>query len=214
MDCPGNGGIWRLGDPAAIRQAVVREAALYYWSAAVSFKLFGVSEATARLPSAVFAFVTTLGAAWLAWRFYGAETVRWLLLLLPTGVGMIGFSHAAATDMPFTAMLTLAMAAAATMLGLIPRADRAGVAPVTARRSWTSLCFGIFLGLAVLAKGPAAIVLCGGAIFFWAMFTKRWSATQRLFHPATIADDRLRRPLCPGCESRHDDGRLVCVSID
>jgi 4-amino-4-deoxy-L-arabinose transferase-like glycosyltransferase len=51
--------------------------------------------------------------AWLAWRLYGVETARWLLLLLPTTVGMIGFSHAAATDMPFSAMLTIAMVFAA-----------------------------------------------------------------------------------------------------
>ena len=73
---------------------------LYYWGAAVSFKLFGVTEAAARLPSALAALMGTLALAWLAWRVYGAETARWLLLLLPTTVGMIGFSHAAATDMP------------------------------------------------------------------------------------------------------------------
>src|ERR1700719_2948811 len=77
---------------------------LYGWGAALSFKLFGVSEAAARLPSAVSALLATLALAWLALRFYGAETARWLLLLLPTTVGMIGFSHAAATDMPFSAM--------------------------------------------------------------------------------------------------------------
>jgi len=65
-----------------------------------------VSEAAARLPSAISALLATLAMAWLAWRVYGAETARWLLLLLPTTVGMIGFSHAAATDMPFSAMLT------------------------------------------------------------------------------------------------------------
>src|SRR5437879_7344746 len=42
-------------------------------------------------------------------------------------------------------------------------------------------------GLAVLAKGPAAIILCGGAIFFWALFAKRWRDAFRLLHPAAIA---------------------------
>src|SRR5258708_23658674 len=93
---------------------------LYYWSAAICFKLFGMSEATARLPSAISALLATLAMAWLAWRVYGAETGRWLLLLLPTTVGMIGFSHAAATDMPFSAMLTIAMVCAAVVLGLVP----------------------------------------------------------------------------------------------
>src|SRR5438445_11068342 len=91
---------------------------LFYWGAALSFKLFGVSEAAARLPSAVSALLATLALAWFALRLYGAETARWLLLLLPTTVGMIGFSHAAATDMPFSAMLTISMVCAAVVLGL------------------------------------------------------------------------------------------------
>jgi 4-amino-4-deoxy-L-arabinose transferase-like glycosyltransferase len=170
---------------------------LYYWGAAISFKLFGVSEAAARLPSAISALLATLAMAWLAWRIYDAETARWLLLLLPTTVGMIGFSHAAATDMPFSAMLTIAMVCAAVIVGLVP--ERSGqdteqpaeplrderVVPL---RPWLALIlFGFFLGLAVLAKGPAGIILCGGAVFFWALLTKRWRDVLRLLHPAAIA---------------------------
>src|SRR5439155_21211673 len=77
---------------------------LFYWGAALCFKLFGVREAAARLPSVISALLATLAMAWLALRLYGAETARWLLLLLPTTVGMIGFSHAATTDMPFSGM--------------------------------------------------------------------------------------------------------------
>ncbi len=156
---------------------------LYYWGAALSFKLFGVSEAAARLPSAISALLATVALAWLALRLYGAETARWLLLLLPTTVGMIGFSHAAATDMPFSAMLTIAMVAAAVVLGL----TRTENTPVISWTPWLApVLFGIFLGAAVLAKGPAAIILCGGAIFFWALFTKRWRDAFRLLHPAAI----------------------------
>ena len=157
---------------------------LYYWGAALCFKLFGVSEVAARLPSAISALLATLALAWLALRLYGAETARWLLLLLPTTVGMIGFSHAAATDMPFSGMLTIAMVSAAVVLGL----TRDENTPVLAPTPWLALVlFGFFLGLAVLAKGPAAIILSGGAIFFWALFTKRWRDAFRLLHPAAIA---------------------------
>ena len=156
---------------------------LFYWGAAVSFKLFGVNEAAARLPSAISALLATLALAWLALRLYGAETARWLLLLLPTTVGMIGFSHAAATDMPFSGMLTIAMVCAAVVLGLTRDED----SPVLPQTPWLALIlFGFFLGLAVLAKGPAAIILSGGAIFFWALFTKRWRDALRLFHPAAL----------------------------
>ncbi len=157
---------------------------LFYWGAALCFKLFGVSEAAARLPSAISALLATLALAWLALRLYGAETARWLLLLLPTTVGMIGFSHAAATDMPFTAMLTIAMVCAAVVLGLTRNENT----PVLPQTPWLALIlFGFFLGLAVLAKGPAAIILSGGAIFVWALFTKRWRDAFRLLHPTALA---------------------------
>src|SRR5438046_3511147 len=157
---------------------------LFYWSAGLCFKLFGVIEAAARLPSASCALLATLTLAWLALRLYGAETARWLLLLLPTTVGMIGFSHAAATVMPFSAMLPIAMGCAAVVLGLTRNKNT----PILPRTPWLALLlFGFFLGLAVLAKGPAAIILCGGAVFFWALFTKRWRDAFRLLHPAAMA---------------------------
>jgi 4-amino-4-deoxy-L-arabinose transferase-like glycosyltransferase len=161
---------------------------LFYWGAALSFKLFGVSEAAARLPSSISALLATLALAWLALRLYGAETARWLLLLLPTTVGMIGFSHAAATDMPFSGMLTIAMVYAAVVLGL----TRSGQAPILPRTRWLALIlFGFFLGLAGLAKGPAAIILSGGPIFFWALFSKRWRDAFPLLHPIAIASSGL-----------------------
>jgi 4-amino-4-deoxy-L-arabinose transferase-like glycosyltransferase len=157
---------------------------LYYWGAALSFKLFGVSETAARLPSAVAALLATLAMAWLAWRRYGGEAARWLLLLLPTTVGMIGFSHAAATDMPFAGTLSVAMVCVAVILGLVKNQNT----PILPRTPWLALLlFGFFLGLAVLAKGPAAIILSGGAVFFWAVFTKRWRDVFRCLHPVAIA---------------------------
>ena len=157
---------------------------LLYWGAALCFKLFGVSEAAARLPSAISALLATLALAWLAVRLYGTETARWLLLLLPTTVGTIGFSHAASTDMPFSAMLTITIVCAAVVLGL----RRNENSPVLPQTPWLALVlFGFFLGLAVLAKGPAGIILVGGAVFFWALFTKRWRDTFRLFHPVALA---------------------------
>jgi 4-amino-4-deoxy-L-arabinose transferase-like glycosyltransferase len=160
--------------------------ALYYWGAALSFKLFGLSEAAARLPSAFSALLATLAMAWLAWHLYGAETARWLLLLLPTTVGMIGFSHAAAPDMPFAAMLTLAMICAARLVGVAPPFRPFSSTSFTSWTSFTPLLFGFFLGLAVLAKGPAAIILAGGGVLLWALFSKRWGDAFRCLDPVGI----------------------------
>jgi len=159
---------------------------LLYWGGAIFFKLLpSEPEIAARLPSSICALFATLALAWLAWRTYGEECARWLLLLLPSSVGMIGFSHACATDMPFAGMLAIAMVCAAVVLGLT-RSDED--TPILPRTPWTALLlFGFFIGLAVLAKGPAALILTGGTVFFWAVFTKCWRDAFRLLHPAAIA---------------------------
>jgi 4-amino-4-deoxy-L-arabinose transferase-like glycosyltransferase len=147
---------------------------LYYWGAALSFKLFGVSEVTARLPSALSALLATLALAWLALRLDSWELACWVLLLLPSTMGMIGFSHSAGPDMPFSAMLTMAMVCAAVALGLVS---------TKIPRNLSLLFWGFFLGAAVLAKGPAAVILAGGAMLLWAAFRKRWRDSLILFHP-------------------------------
>jgi 4-amino-4-deoxy-L-arabinose transferase-like glycosyltransferase len=162
---------------------------LYYWSAALAFRLFGVSEAAARLPSAFAALLGTLALAWLAWRLYGAAAARWLLLILPSSVGIVGFSHAASTDMLFSATLVLALVAAATVLFLrvLPDDSGQGGWPAAASRGpFPTIALGFWLGLAVLAKGPAAVILLGGALFFWALLSKRSGDTLRLLHPAAL----------------------------
>jgi 4-amino-4-deoxy-L-arabinose transferase-like glycosyltransferase len=167
----------------------------YYWSAALCFKLFGVNEASARLPSALCALLATFALAWLALRLGGWKTARWVMLLLPSTVAMIGFSHAAATDMPFSAMLSVAMVCATVALDVVPPDKLPGVEtredPSVIRQMqkiiYISLAlFGFFLGVAVLAKGPAALILAGGATFLWAASTRRWRDSLRLFHPIAV----------------------------
>jgi 4-amino-4-deoxy-L-arabinose transferase-like glycosyltransferase len=169
----------------------------YYWSAALCFKLLGVDEFSARLPSALCALLGTLALAWLALRLGGWQMARWVLLLLPSTVGMIGFSHAASTDMPFSAMLSVAMVCAAVALNLVPLDKLPGVEKTqedqsvirqTKKTIFFSLAlFGFFLGVAVLAKGPAALILAGGATLLWAASAKRWREPLRLFHPIAIS---------------------------
>jgi len=59
---------------------------------------------------------------------------------------------------------------------------------LAAKRSGVAarLTFGIFLGAATLAKGPAALVLAGGAIFLWALASRQWRAILRLTHPLSL----------------------------
>jgi 4-amino-4-deoxy-L-arabinose transferase-like glycosyltransferase len=168
---------------------------LYYWAAAIGSLLHLPSEWAARLPSACAAAAATLVIAWLAKKHYPGDgtSLSSPALLTPlmfaTSVAAIGFARAATPDMLFSAATVAAMACAATIL------RRAGALTVAADLESTSperdylplLLFGSFLGLAVLAKGPAAIILAGGAIALWALATKHWRAAIHVAHPLAIA---------------------------
>jgi len=149
---------------------------LYYWAAAAGFSSLGASEFAARLPSALAALVAALALCWAGFRLYGASTAWTVALIFPTCIGVFSFARAATMDMLFAATLTVALVAAYW-------AGRENGSP----RYPALAGFGIFLGLATLAKGPAAIVLAGGSALLWALVTLRLNRVGRLFHPVAIA---------------------------
>jgi 4-amino-4-deoxy-L-arabinose transferase-like glycosyltransferase len=148
---------------------------LYYWTAGIAMRLFGVSEFAARLPSALAALLAVVAVAWTALRSYGLGAAWYSLLMLPTSVAMIGFSRAASPDMLFAGLLTAAMAVAVEIL------QKPLPGPIL------RIAFGFFLGAAVLAKGPAAVILAGGATLLWAALSRQWRAPFRFLHPLIIA---------------------------
>jgi 4-amino-4-deoxy-L-arabinose transferase-like glycosyltransferase len=147
---------------------------LYYWMAGIAFRLFGVSEFSARLPSGLAGLLAVAAAAWTALRCYGMRAACYTLLMLPATVAMIAFARAAGPDMLFTAFLAAALAAAIEIL----QKPRAGTP--------ARILFGVFLGTAVLAKGPAAVLLAGGGVLLWSAVRGRWSASLRFLHPVVI----------------------------
>jgi 4-amino-4-deoxy-L-arabinose transferase-like glycosyltransferase len=168
---------------------------LYYWAAAIGFWLHLPAEWAARLPSAFAALATAVAIGWFAWRHYGSDedlTASPALLapvILATSVAGVGFSRAATPDMLFSATITLAMVCAGSALRRAGGLGVAkGVSAQTERHSpATLLLWGACLGLGVLAKGPAAIILAGGAVGIWALATSQWRAAIRLAHPLAIA---------------------------
>lgn len=147
---------------------------LYYWSAAISFKLLGETDYAARLPSGIAGLIAALALAWAAKRFYGVAAAVFALLILPTTVATVGFARGAGPDMLFVSALTVAMVLSAEIVSRV-------------RNDWR-LCaaFGAAIGLACLAKGPAAAVLSGGAITTWALLAREWKRAFRAAHPAAI----------------------------
>ena len=167
---------------------------LYYWAGAIGFAMHLPAEWAARLPSAFAALAAAVAIAWFGWRHYGGETELSAspALLAPvifsTSVAAIGFSRAATPDMLFSAAITLAMVCAASVLGRAQalRAPEGAPSEHQKRDMPILVMWGAFLGLAVLAKGPAAIILAGGAVGIWVLATAQWRATFRLMHPLAI----------------------------
>ncbi|MGA2846539.1 MAG: glycosyltransferase family 39 protein [Candidatus Acidiferrales bacterium] len=180
--------------PRLYGQPWFEKPALYYWATAIGLRLNLQPEWAARLPSALAAFAAALAVGWLGWKHYGGEKsflqrpAFLAPLIFSTSVAAIGFSRAATPDMLFSAFVTLAMACAASVLRgrQALRAAENATSGAPPREMLTVALFGASLGLAVLAKGPAGVLLAGGALALWAFATSQWRTAFRLVHPAAI----------------------------
>jgi 4-amino-4-deoxy-L-arabinose transferase-like glycosyltransferase len=168
---------------------------LYYWAAAIGFSMHLPAEWAARLPSAFAALAAVVAIGYFARRHYRADddSLASVPLLAPvilaTSVAAIAFARAATPDMLFSAAITLAMVCASSVLrqaGALRVPD--GARANTKKRDLpVLLLWGASLGLGVLAKGPAAVILAGGAVGIWTLATANWRPALRLAHPVAIA---------------------------
>ena len=129
---------------------------LLFWVQALSFRLFGVSEAAARLPVALLGLLCALAVGGLARHLAGFRAGVLAVLILSTSTLFFIFARAGSTDMPLTACLTVSLVCG----------YRAG----GSRNPIWSLLSGAALGAAALAKGPIALILFGGIFtvyFLW-----------------------------------------------
>jgi 4-amino-4-deoxy-L-arabinose transferase-like glycosyltransferase len=117
--------------------------ALYYWQAMVAYAVFGVSDWAARLPSAVDATMMVVAVYLFLRRFRPGFQLDGALMTA-SATGVIGFARAASTDMPLAAMFSIAMLAWYAWYE-------------SSSKRYLAISY-IFLGLAVLAKGPIAPV--------------------------------------------------------
>ncbi len=131
---------------------------LYYWITIPLYTLLGSSETTARIAPALFALMSALAILWLGSLLWSRLAGLLGSLILLTSLGFVGFARSASTDMPLTGCFTAAMAI------LTAAAVKANFS------TWKVLCSYIFIGLAILAKGPVAVVLAVGiGLLFWCL---------------------------------------------
>ncbi len=126
---------------------------LYYWQAMMAYRVFGVSDWAARLPSAVDASVLVLAVYFFLRRFRPGFELDGALIAA-SSAGVIGYARAASMDMALAAAFTIGL------LGWW--AWRA-----SGKRIYLTVFYG-FMAWGALAKGPVALFLAALVIFLYA----------------------------------------------
>ena len=150
--------------PILLGKPWLEKPVLYYWQAMISFRLAGVSDQAARLPAAFDASLLILGIYFFLRRFRPGSELDGALIAASC-VGVIGFAHAAATDMPLAATFGIALLAWYAWYE-------------SGRRGYLLLSY-IFLALGTLAKGPVAPALAGAIVFLFAAVKRDWRVLVR-----------------------------------
>jgi 4-amino-4-deoxy-L-arabinose transferase-like glycosyltransferase len=145
--------------------------ALYYWMAALGYKILGLNERGARFPAALAATLTVFLVYWCGKKLWNRRTGFLAALVLASSVGFFAFAHAASTDMPLTACLTAALVF--FLVGVTESGPR--------RRRWFYLFYAA-LGLGVLAKGPVAFFLPAVSLFAFMAVRGSWDEW-KTWHP-------------------------------
>ncbi|EKF43515.1 hypothetical protein NA8A_05768 [Nitratireductor indicus C115] len=142
---------------------------LSFWITALSFRLFGVSEFTARLPHFLCALL--IGAmVWdLARRQYGARAALLSASVLTGSALFLVSSGAVMTD------TALVLGTTAAMYGFWLALN--DPSPTLRQRGAWVFFIGVAIGL--LAKGPLTLVLAGLPLFIWVTLTRKWKETFR-----------------------------------
>src|SRR5882724_5923638 len=132
--------------PTINGEAWLEKPVLYYWLGMASFKVFGVTDASARFPSAALALVMVVAIFVFARRFRPGSQLD-AAIITASCAAIFAFSRGASTDMPLTAAFTVGMLAWYAW-------------QETKEKKWL-LVFYFSLALATLAKGPVAPLLAG-----------------------------------------------------
>jgi len=153
--------------------------ALLYWMMIASFKLFGVTEWSARLPGALCGLLT-IAAVFVVGRRMERDDkgfqgyAFWSVLAAATMIGLVGFSRAASFDI----VLTMTTAWTLAFYFLYDLADgRTGDGEP--RRRFL-IGFYAFIGLSLLAKGLVGIVIPAGVLGLYHLFQRRLPARKTL----------------------------------
>ena len=136
----------------------------FFGLVALSFKIFGLSEWSARLPSVLAALGCLSLTYVLAGAIFGRRAALWSVLILVTSIEFFALSRVVILDMVLTFFITLSLAC--FWLGHLATGPR---------RKFLVLLMYAFIGAATLVKGPIGLVLPAAVIFFYLLLSGKWA---------------------------------------
>jgi 4-amino-4-deoxy-L-arabinose transferase-like glycosyltransferase len=138
---------------------------LLFWLTAASFRVFGVSEWSARLPG----YLAGLGMLGITFafvrRFWSRDAAMASTLVLASSLLFFGLAGSVTVDI----VLALASTAAMAAFGCF------AAAPDPGSRRWWGIAFAAALALGMLAKGPIAVALAVLSVIVWLSISRRWA---------------------------------------
>jgi 4-amino-4-deoxy-L-arabinose transferase-like glycosyltransferase len=165
---------------------------LFYWLAAATFRLFGVSELSARLVPALSAALGVAAVGWFARLFLSPSAGILGAIVLALSALYLVIARTVLVDMLFSATLAAALFAFFAYREAPVRSVRLALA------FWASLAF------ATLSKGPVAIVLCGLTLAIDAALGRSWKRSfDRLLVASSLVFFCLALPWFALIEARY-----------
>ena len=141
---------------------------LLYWMIAAAFKIFGVSDWSARLGSAVCGLLT-IAAVWCVGRKIDESFGFWSVVVTATCLGLIVFSRAASFDVVITMTTTWSLA-----FFLLHELTSATVNNKSVLTRSYLVGFYAFVGVSLLAKGLVGVVIPFGVVGVYYLLRRAW----------------------------------------
>lgn len=144
---------------------------LQNWMNALSFAAFGLGDWQARLWTGLCGLLGIFMAAYTAFKLYGKRVAISTSLILGASFYWAAMGHINTLDMGLSAMMTVALCGL-----LLAQRDQASERE---RRNGMLLCWA-GMALATLSKGLIGVILPGGVLFVYFIWTRQFSLISRL----------------------------------
>ncbi|HET7396137.1 MAG TPA: phospholipid carrier-dependent glycosyltransferase [Gammaproteobacteria bacterium] len=149
--------------------------ALQYWATAATYAVFGESNWTSRLWTALTGFLGVLLTAWVGWRLFDRRTAWAAAIILASSFYYVIMGHFNTLDMGVSFFMS------ATLFAFLLAMQAADKEDIRARRNWMYVAWAA-AALGMLSKGLEAVVLPGAVFVLYTLVARDWKRWKQLHY--------------------------------